>query len=279
MTLTLNQGMIMDKAIRGPVMGVMVAIAVNAVMDAAGLADLSFASLFPLMLVFWGIQRLSLKDMGFKLGGVRHYGLALLQPLVIIGFIALICLMSGVIDISKANWQQARNDFLFTVAISFPLAILTEEGFFRGWLFASLRRTGMSELQVIIWTGVAFSLWHIPAVTMNTEDALPLAQIPILLINAVLIGATWGMLRSISGSIIVTSACHAIWNACVYVFFGFGTTTGVLGVKQSEIYGPESGLWGLAINLFLAYALWTWWKKKQAKRKHVDSDLQAIQAA
>ncbi|MGH8108178.1 MAG: CPBP family intramembrane glutamic endopeptidase [Arenimonas sp.] len=268
----------MNKAVLGPAMGVFVAIAITAAMDATGLANLSFASLFPLMLIFWGVQRLSWKSIGFKLGGFRHYGLALLQPTVVIGLISLICVMSGVVDISHANWLQARSDFLFTIAISFPLAIVTEEGFFRGWLYASLQRAGLSELQVMIWTGVAFSLWHIPAVSMNTEDALPLAQIPVLLINAVLIGATWAMLRSISGSIIVTSLCHAVWNACVYVLFGFGTTVGVLGVKQPAIYSPESGLWGLAVNLVLAALLWNRWKKKQARKQLAGSDLQAIQA-
>ncbi len=253
----------MNKALRGPIVGTVIAIAVNAAMDAAGLSDLSFASLFPLMLAFWAMQRLPRKSMGLVFGRLRHYGLALLHPLLIIGAIAVVCLAAGVADVSKVNWLSARNDLLGTIAISIPLAILTEEGFFRGWLYGSLQRAGMSELKIMIWTGIAFSLWHIPAVSMNTEDALPLAQIPVLLINAIIIGAIWGMLRSISGSIIVTSICHAVWNSSVYVFFGFGTTVGALGVKQTAIYGPESGFLGLALNIVLAIVLWHWWKQRQ----------------
>ncbi len=253
----------MNMALRGPIVGTFVAIAVNAAMDATGLSDLSFASLLPLMLIFWAMQRLPRKSMGLAFGRLRHYGLALLHPLLTIGLIAVVCLAACVADVSKVNWLSARNDFLFTVAISIPLAILTEEGFFRGWLYGSLKRAGMAELNIMIWTGIAFSLWHIPAVSMNTEDALPLAQIPVLLINAAVIGAIWGLLRSLSGSIIVTSVCHAVWNACVYVFFGFGTTVGALGVKQTAIYGPESGLLGLGLNLVLALALWQWWKKRE----------------
>ena len=109
----------------------------------------------------------------------------------------------------------------------------------------------------------SFSLWHIPAVSMNTEDALPLAQIPVLLINGVIIGVIWGMLRSISGSILVTSVCHAVWNACVYVFFGFGTTIGALGIRPAAVYGPESGFWGLGLNLVLVTMLWQWWQHRQ----------------
>lgn len=256
----------MSNALRGPILGVIVAIAVNAAMDAAGLSALSFASLFPLALIFWAIQRLPRKSMGLAFGGVRHYGLALLHPALVIGAIALICLAAGVVDTSKVNWLLQRNSFLSMLAISIPLALLTEEGFFRGWLYGSLQRAGMNELQVMIWTGVAFSLWHIPAVSMNTEDALPLAQIPIILINGVVIGAIWGFLRSISGSILVTSVCHALWNASVYVLFGYGTTLGALGVKQTAIYGPESGYLGLALNAALAVLLWQWWKRREAGR-------------
>ncbi|MEO8001602.1 MAG: CPBP family intramembrane glutamic endopeptidase [Arenimonas sp.] len=276
--MSVTSGIDVNKALRGPVLGTVIAIVINAAMDATGLSGLSFASLLPLMLIFWAMQGLSRKGIGLAFGRLQYYGLALLHPILIIGAIATICFAAGVADVSKVNWLSARNDFLFTVAISIPLAILTEEGFFRGWLYGSLQRAGMSELKIMIWTGVAFSLWHIPAVSMNTEDALPLAQIPVLLLNAVFVGAIWGMLRSISGSIIVTSVCHAVWNACVYVLFGFGTTVGVLGVKQTAIYGPESGLLGLGLNLVLTLLLWQWWKKREIKKLH-DRDLGAIQAA
>lgn len=45
----------MTRALRGPALGVVSAIAVNAGMDAVGLADSSFASLRPLMLIFWAV--------------------------------------------------------------------------------------------------------------------------------------------------------------------------------------------------------------------------------
>ncbi|MEO6171761.1 MAG: CPBP family intramembrane glutamic endopeptidase, partial [Arenimonas sp.] len=166
----------------------------------------------------------------------------------------------------KVNWTLQRNSFLSMLTISIPLALLTEEGFFRGWLYGSLQRAGMNELRVMIWTGVAFSLWHLPAVSMNTEDALPLAQIPIILSNAVVIGAIWVLLRSISGSILVTSLCHALWNASAYVLFGYGTTIGALGVKQTAIYAPESGYLGLALNVLLAVLLWQWWRRREVGR-------------
>ena len=103
------------------------------------------------------------------------------------------------------------------------VAIITEEGFFRGWLWGSLVRRGIIESYVLIYTSIAFALWHISAVTLNTEYRPTPSQVPIFLINAAVIGIVWGTLRRMSGSIIVASCSHGLWNGIAYVFFGFGT--------------------------------------------------------
>jgi len=241
--------------------GVVLAIGVNAGMDAAGMSGLSFASLLPLALALWGIQRLSRQAMGIAFGRWVCYALAVLHPVLVIGVMAVVCLAAGVIDATKVDWLQAGNEVLKNAALGIPLAVLTEEAFFRGWLFGSLRKAGLDELETVIWTAVAFSLWHIPAFVMSTEDAVPLAQLPVFLVNAVVIGGIWAMMRLISGSIVVSSVSHAIWNAAVYVLFGFGTTVGALGVNQTALYGPESGVLGLALNLFVAAGIWLWWRR------------------
>lgn len=250
----------MLNSIHLPILGAIAAILATTGMHFAGSGDSGFAALFPVLMLFWAIDRTSRKHMGLSWGHLSSYGLAMLHPFLIVGLISLICFAMGVTDMSAVDWQKAINGFLSMALISLPLALLTEEGFFRGWLYGKLQRIGMSELNIIVWTAVAFSAWHIPAVTMSGEDALPLAQIPILLINAILVGSTWGMLRSISGSILVTSVCHSVWNATVYTLFGYGATTGVLGVKQTEIFGPESGVLGLGLNFALAAGLWHWWR-------------------
>jgi membrane protease YdiL (CAAX protease family) len=255
----------MLKPLRLPILGAITAVLATTGMCLAGLGGNGFAALFPVLLIFWALDHTPRKQMGWAWGHWRHYGLALLHPFVIVGLIALICFAVGTTDISAADWNKAGSTFLSAALISVPLALLTEEGFFRGWLHGALQRTGMSELKVMMWTAIAFSAWHIPAVALNGEDALPLPQIPVLLINAVAIGVTWGMLRSISGSILVTSVCHSVWNAAVYTFFGFGETIGVLGVKETAVYGPESGLVGLALNLALAAGLWAWWKRRETQ--------------
>ena len=74
------------------------------------------------------------------------------------------------------------------------------------------------------------------------------------------LGFIWGLLRSISGSIVVSSVSHGLWNAGAYAFFGYGSTVGALGIKETAIYGPEVGFLGFALNLLFAAALWRWSK-------------------
>jgi len=93
-------------------------------------------------------------------------------------------------------------------------------------------------------------------VTLNTGFNPPLAQVPIYLLNAALIGAIWGFMRRISGSVIVTSVSHGFWNGGAYVLFGFGSETGALGVKDTAIFGPESGFLGLVFNIIFIAILW-----------------------
>jgi len=145
------------------------------------------------------------------------------------------------------------------------VAIVTEEGFFRGWLWASLERAGMKPPAVLIWSSVAFSLWHLSAVSLKTGFDIPGAQIPVFMVNAAVMGAVWGLLRWISGSVIVASLSHGLWNGMDYVFFGFGTKVGALGIKNTALYGPEVGVIGLAFNILFLAALWRWWKLQSSR--------------
>ena len=125
----------------------------------------------------------------------------------------------------------------------------------------------MAETKIILFTSIAFSLWHAPEVSIGSEFALPTAQIPVLLLNAVVIGAIWGILRDLSGSVIVTSLCHGIWNAGAYVLFGDGLKAGALGIKNTAILGPEHGLLGLGLNILVLIFLWQHWAAIEHRAK------------
>jgi hypothetical protein len=237
---------------------VLAAIAITTAMDAAGLAAFSALPLFPLMGLSWYLERLSRRSMGFVLGRSRDYGLAALYPLVGLGAVALVSAAAGATELTRTDWVKAWRDFGLVAVSTFLVAILTEEGFFRGWLWASLERAGQTPSRRLAWTSAAFSLWHVSAVTLNTGFDLPPAQIPVYLVNAALMGVVWGLLRWMSGSVVVASLSHGIWNGGAYVFFGFGTRVGALGIEETAIYGPEVGILGLILNGVAAAALWRW---------------------
>ena len=92
---------------------------------------------------------------------------------------------------------------------------------------------------------------------------MPAAEIPIYLVNATLLGLIWGILRMVSGSVVVPSVCHAVWNAIDYPLFGFGEKVGALGITETHIFGPEVGILGIAASG--AFAVLTWLRYAKAQ--------------
>lgn len=79
--------------------------------------------------------------------------------------------------------------------------------------------------------------------TLDADFKPPPAQIPVYLTNAAVVGAVWGLLRARSGSIIVSSLSHGVWNGMAYVFFGFRVRGRSLGIRNTTVLGPENGFW------------------------------------
>ena len=126
---------------------------------------------------------------------------------------------------------------------------------------------------MLVYTSIAFSAWHISAVTLNTDYRPAPSQVPVFLINAAVIGIVLGMLRWMSGSIINASCSHGLWNGFAYVFFGFGTKIGALGIQNTAIFGPEIGVLGLITNAFFAVVLWRLWRTRRNRDIRVKTDL------
>jgi membrane protease YdiL (CAAX protease family) len=246
----------MKSALLRTTLAVLASIAITTAMDASGLSAFSALPLCPLMLLLWYLEKHARQDMGFVWGRPRDYGLALLYPVLVLSAVAIISTAAGAVDISKIDWAKAWRNFAILSLSTVLVSLITEEGFFRGWLIASLHRAGVTRNATLIWSSVAFSLWHLSAVTLSTGFDLPAAQVPVFMLNAAVLGLIWALMRSISGSIIVSSVSHGLWNGGAYVFFGYGTKVGALGIADTTIYGPEVGLLGLALNLVFAGALW-----------------------
>ena len=248
------------------IVSVVLAIGITTTMDATGLSVFSALPLFPLMGLFWYLGKLSRREMGFSWGPWSHYAVAAVYPVVVMGTVAVIAWAAGAIDISQTDWHKARLNLVLVTVSTILVAILTEEGFFRGWLWASLRRAGDSPRKTLVFTSLAFSLWHLSAVALDTGFDLPWKQIPVFMVNAAVLGAIWGLMRWRSGSVIVASVNHGVWNGLAYVLFGFGTKVGALGIENTAVFGPEVGLLGLGVNAgFFFLLLWGWKPRERAE--------------
>jgi len=185
------------------------------------------------------------------IGRGRPCFLAVLYPVGVMAALALAAATFRAIDLSHTDWRKAGLNFVLLSVSTTLVAIVTEEGFFRGWLWASLERAGMNAPKIVLWTSVAFALWHWSAAILAAGFRPPPSQVPTFLLNVAAIGAVFGVLRWRSGSVIVSSLSHGVWNGIAYVFFGVGERVGALGIQKTGIFGPEVGVLGLALNLLV----------------------------
>ena len=242
--------------------GIALAIAITSLLDGTGFSVYSALPLIPLFGLFAWLDRLPMRELGFTLGRIRFYGLALAHPLCVIGALALAGRFLGALDVAAVNVTKAALNIVILSVVTFVMAIITEEGFFRGWLWAALARKGASPLANLIATTAAFVIWHISFVFLSNEFHFAPAQIPVFFVNATLLGLIWGILRFESGSILVSSAGHGLWNGLTYVLFGVGSGVGALGIKNSGMFGPEVGLLGACLNALAVTLLCLLFRKR-----------------
>jgi membrane protease YdiL (CAAX protease family) len=247
------------------------AIAVTTTMDANGLTEFSAFPLLALTLVFWGITRLPLACVGLMWGKWADYGLALFYPLAVLAIAAAIAVAAGAAHLAAVDARTLLKILVVAVAGA-PAALLTEEGFFRGWLWGSLRSANATPMMTLLVTSIVFAAWHISYATLAHGFQLPPMQVLIFIANAAVIGAIWGLMRLRSGSIVVTSVSHGLWNAIAYLLFGEGPKIGALGVANTATFGPEVGVVGLALNVAFACGLFCFTMRSQSandSRQHL----------
>ena len=215
--------------------------------------------LFPLILILVYWTKMNVKELGLEFGSLRDYMWAILYPLSICLVIIIIALVTGnIVETKYSNEMTGKIAYLFVYTLI--MAFTTEEGFFRGWLFGILERDKMNPKLILLLTALAFASWHLPLFLF--DPSLTLNMITIYITGGIIGGLTFGLLRYISGSIIVSSFSHALWNTLVYSLFGFGSGIGILGIKQTNIFSPESGLLGLTFGIVFMAILWFWTSKK-----------------
>jgi membrane protease YdiL (CAAX protease family) len=218
-----------------------------------------------MMIALWAVQRLTKREIGIVIGDSNSYFFALAYAVGIIGSIALGAWAAQLIDLKDYSAATVFRRLSLNFLITFVLALITEEGFFRGALWGSCERAGFSPAKTIIWTSLAFGLWHFAVPIIDPDFTQPLSKVPQYVIGSTVFGVAMGLLRLRSGSIIVPSLCHALWNASVYTFFGAGEKVGQLGIADSSVWDPERGYAGLILAVLVAVLLW-WWVKPRTAR-------------
>ena len=244
---------------KAPLTGALIAIAITGIMDISGYTLYSAFVLIPLFFLFWYLQRFSRREIGLIWGDARSYLWAIAYPLVVLGGMALIAALLGAVDVGDTDWEKTLLNIAIMSSVGVLVVTITEEGFFRGWLWASASRTGLSDHQTLAITALSFVIWHLPAIALTEEFGVPLAEVPIYLVNATFLGLIWGALRMVSGSIVVASVCHALWNGLDYPLFGYGEKIGALGIQATHVFGPEVGVLGILLNGLFFAALWRYY--------------------
>ena len=214
-------------------------------------------SLFPLLVVLWYFTRLSEDEIGVKRGHFRTYLIAFFYPVIVMGVTGLICWMTGSIQAINTSVVTIAEQVVVLFFFTFIIALATEEGFFRGWLFAALHRCDVSPWRITIWTSFVFALWHFAVPFVVPDGRFPAAFVPFYLVNCFLVGIIWGLLRWDSGSIGVTALSHSVWNALTYTLYGYGTGAGVLAISSYHL-DPERGILGVLLNIIAFILLWQW---------------------
>lgn len=244
----------MNTSSRLAVLGSAAALAATVTMDAAGLTMFSALPLIPLTILFWVLQKMSRRELGLVWGTREGYGLALLYPLAVPGLLAGLAFVFGDVDTTAIEWSPVLVQMALASSVGVLGTLLTEEGFFRGWLPAAFARAGLAPGRRLLVSTAVFTLWHFSAVALTEEFGLPPAQWPVYLANVFLIGWSWALMRHRSGSVVVPAVSHSVWNALVYGLFGMGAHQGALGMQKTHLFAPEVGLLGIVANA--AFAVW-----------------------
>lgn len=212
----------------------------------------------------WWRTRLSRTEVGVTWGRPVDHLLALAYPVVVLGGLAGVALAFGAASLESVEAERVTRNLALMFLSTWVGSLITEEGFYRGTLWGIAGRAGWRPAKVLWITALMFMLWHVAVPIIESDFALPVAQIPVYLANVFLLGLAWGALRLGSGSVLVACSAHASWNAMLYVLFGFGQRSGTLALDGIALWDAERGLLGVALNAAVAWLLWRWARKRQA---------------
>lgn len=241
------------------------------------------ATLYPLpalifLVLFWIRTGLSRREVGF-VSGRGWYQIAILHPLLVVGGVVFLATAVGVTQVDDTPVRTVVLQVAMMTIVTALGALMTDDGFFRGWLWGTLERAGLAPEAILVWTALGFAAWHVPVALIEPSYRLPAQELPVHMLNVWLLGMSWGVLRLVSGSVLVVVLSHGLWNGLAYALFGFGTASGALGIATSLQYDPERGWAGVAFNTAAFLFLWRWWQRRERARTAAEGEEEAADAS
>jgi len=224
--------------------------------------------LFAAIVVAWGARRVSARDIGLR-GGRGFYGRATLLPLAVVGSAVWIATLLGATHVGEVSLARLSLQVSTMATLTALGTVMTEDGFFRGALWGLLELGGRSADAILLWTATASTLWAVPLFAPQAGDAQTLA---VHALNLWLLSLGWGILRLLSGSLLVAAWAHGVWNGVAYTLFGFGGAAGALGVADPVRFDPERGWLGVALNATAVLVLRRWWRAEEMRAAEADLD-------
>ncbi len=192
------------------------------------------------------IQKRKLWTLGFKKAGMwKEYGIGMLAGLGMIGFIVLVCMVTGAasFQFNPEALSGAGIGMLLALLAGFLIQGMSEEVLCRGYFLVSVaRKKGRIWLAVIV-NAVAFGALHLlnPGLTVLS------------MVNLILFGIFASVYFVKRGNIWGIAAIHSVWNFVQGNLFGFlvsgqgfGTTlfTCELNRDLTILNGGDFGLEG-----------------------------------
>lgn len=199
-----------------------------------------------------------LKDIGFRRGAWKFYGIAYGIPALVALFIlaGLLVFRLGEFEVSpqlleKRGSMESAMIALFLLAplmgtITGVVATLGEEIGWRGFLLTQMFQANPRFADFL--TGFIWSLWHWPLIFLSDYATSPIPWLSALLFSAslTLMGPYYGWLRRNSNSIFPLALTHASHNVFIQAIYPALVKKGPL----DAYFGGEAGVFAV-----LAYAI------------------------
>jgi uncharacterized protein len=229
------------------------------VMAVAMLTPLLAVLLMLLLVTRDGYTKAGWAALGLHRAGMGAWGLALLVPLLILGFSYGVLWLSGIASFTMpAGGEPATQPLGLVLQIALTLLLVFgEEVGWRGYLLPHLFTLGRRRSLLV--SGLLHGIWHLPILVFTPyyhHAGAPLIVVPLFLAGLTLTGVFYGYLRQLTRSVWPATIAHTAGNSFSTGFAALTVTTSPLVL---EYLAGESGVLTLiglaAVTIWILYRL------------------------